>query len=62
MPFNIMRPKINATSLQEQVAQLRNYLYQLAESLEWALNTIEAGTDTAPKINTNEVRSDNHGN
>lgn len=39
--IDIRLPNINATTEAGQLAQMRSYLYQFAEQLKWALNTIE---------------------
>lgn len=41
--FDIRLPNINATTESGQLVQIRSYLYQFAEQLKWALNTIETG-------------------
>ena len=41
MSFDIRLPNITAASESGQLAQIRSYLYQFAEQLKWALNTIE---------------------
>lgn len=43
MSFDIKLPNINATSNEGKVEQIRGYLYQLTEQLNWALNSIESG-------------------
>lgn len=42
--IDIRLPNITATDEAGQIAQMRSYLYQFAEQLQWALNTIEGGT------------------
>ena len=39
--IDIRLPNINAQTEAGQIAQMRSYLYQFAEQLKWALNTIE---------------------
>lgn len=39
--FNIQLPNISAPTETEQISQIRSYLYQFAEQLKWALNTLE---------------------
>lgn len=41
MNVDIRLPNITGASEAEQVAQMRSYLYQFAEQLQWALNTID---------------------
>lgn len=47
MGINIPLPKITAANPAEQVQQLQSYIFQMAEQLNWALNTIEATNGTA---------------
>ena len=44
--MNIRLPNITASSEREQLMQVKSYLLQLAQELNWALSTIEAGTST----------------
>ncbi len=48
MTIDIPRPNINAPTEAGRLEQVRSYLYQISEQLNWALNTIE--TDTNSKI------------
>lgn len=48
MSIDIPRPNINAPTEAGRLEQVRSYLYQISEQLNWALNTIE--TDTGNKI------------
>lgn len=41
MPFNLRLPNITGTTDRERMAQMQNYMYQIVEQLNWALNTIE---------------------
>lgn len=41
--MDLRLPNINATTEAGQLKQIRSYLYQFAEQLQWALNTIETG-------------------
>lgn len=41
--IDIRLPNINAQTEAGQIAQMRSYLYQFAEQLKWALNTVESG-------------------
>ena len=47
MSINIRFPNITGKSEAEQLTQVKSYLHQLAEQLNWALTTIEAGTGGA---------------
>ena len=42
MSFNITIPNISSTTDRGKLEQIRSYLYQLAEQLNWALNTLES--------------------
>lgn len=44
MSDNIRFPNITATSEAGQLAQVKSYLYQLVEQLNWALKNIETGS------------------
>lgn len=48
MAIDIPRPNINAPTEAGRLEQVRSYLYQISEQLNWALNTIE--TDTSNRI------------
>ncbi len=52
MSINIRLPNITAQNDSGKLAQVQNYMYQLVEQLNWALNTIEtAGTgNTLPTV------------
>ena len=55
MGIDIRQPNINGTSESEQLMQIRSYLYQIAEQLNWAFSTIESNTISG---NTNNVALD----
>ena len=44
MGFDIIYPKISATTTEGKVEQVKSYLYQLADQLKWALSTIDNST------------------
>ena len=44
MSVDIRFPNISATTEKGQIEQIRGYLYQLADQLQWALNSISGGT------------------
>lgn len=50
MSFNIRIPNLTASNPTEQIRQLHSYLFQMAEQLNWALNTIETPNDTSSAI------------
>ena len=43
MGINIRLPNINATTEAGQLQQIRSYLYQFAEQIKWAMETVESG-------------------
>jgi hypothetical protein len=46
MSFDFSYPKITGTTEAEKIEQIRSYLYQLADILKWALNSVENGAST----------------
>lgn len=46
---NIRLPNINASTEKEQLIQVKSYLHQLVQELNWALSTIESGASTEMK-------------
>lgn len=44
MSFTMRLPSINAGTTEGQMAQMRGYLYQMAQELEFALNSLEVGS------------------
>lgn len=46
MSLNIRFPNITAGTEEQQITQIRNFLYQLVEQLNWALSNMESGTAT----------------
>ena len=44
MSMNIRFPNITAAKESEQINQIKSYLHQLVEQLNWALATLESGT------------------
>ena len=53
MSYTFKLPNISATTPQGQLAQMQSFLYQTVEQLNWALNTIEAGTASGNIVNHN---------
>lgn len=47
MAIDIRRPNINGHTDSQRLEQVRSYLYQVAEQLNWAFNTIETKTTEA---------------
>ena len=47
MGIDIRLPNINGASESEQLAQIRSYLYQFAEQMKWAIDTIDSGNSTS---------------
>lgn len=51
MSIELRLPNIQGGTAAEQVAQMKSYMYQLVEQLNWALNTVESaqsGNTSAP--------------
>lgn len=46
MSIDIRLPNITGVTEAEQLVQIRSYLYQFAEQLQWAFNTLESGTSS----------------
>lgn len=46
---NIRLPNINGATEREQLLQVKSYLHQLVQELNWALSTIESGTSKEVK-------------
>ena len=44
MSIDIRLPNITGKTEKEQISQMRSYLYQFAEQLQWALKNIESGS------------------
>lgn len=55
MSMNIRFPNITAASEAEQINQIKSYLHQLVEQLNWALSVLEAG---AGSVNTSGTALD----
>ena len=53
MGFDLRLPNITGVTEREQLAQIKSYLYQMAQQLQWALSTVE--TSSTP----NQVASQN---
>ncbi len=53
---NIRLPNITAATEREQLLQVKSYLHQLAQELNWALSSIESGNS---KATTNKTASGN---
>ena len=47
MPIDIPRPNITASTEAGRLEQVRSYLYQMAEQLNWALNSVDTKVETA---------------
>lgn len=43
--MNIRFPNITGATEAEQIAQIKSYLHQLAEQLNWALSVLESGQE-----------------
>lgn len=44
--IDIRTPQINGKTEKEQLSQVRSYLYQLAEQLQWALKNVDTSNNT----------------
>lgn len=53
MSMNIRFPNITGVNAAEQIAQIKSYLYQLVEQLNWMLPAIESSTGQAGTSSTN---------
>ena len=58
MAIDIPRPNINATTEAGRLEQVRSYLYQMAEQLNFALNTVETRMETAVLETSKQTSSD----
>ena len=62
MGINIILPNINAATPEQQIAQLKSYLYQMAEQLNWAFSTLEntttGGNATSVVVDDSEVSTE----
>lgn len=56
MSIDIRLPQINASTPEEQLVQIRSYLYQFAEQMNWALNTIGSGSDSVVLQQSSKLR------
>ena len=50
--IDIRQPSITASTETEQLIQMRSYLYQLAQQLQWAFSTISSGGGQQAAANT----------
>lgn len=55
--MNIRLPNINAATEKDQLIQVKSYLHQLAQELNWALSSLESSTakDTGKKVSSGAV-------
>ena len=53
--INIRLPNITANPEQGQLLQVKSYLHQLVQELNWALTSIESGTSTTAAKQTSSV-------
>lgn len=58
MAIDIPRPNITATTEAGRLEQVRSYLYQMAEQLNYALNTVETKMETVVLETSKQVSSD----
>lgn len=52
MSVDIRLPNINASTEREQLIQVKSYLFQLAEQLQWALKNVDASNNTTTIVTT----------
>ena len=52
MSVNIRFPNITGKTEAEQIVQIKSYLHQLVEQLNWALTSIDSGSVSAPTTST----------
>lgn len=57
MSIDIRLPNITGKTEKEQISQMRSYLYQFAEQLQWALKNIETGNTSSNVIVQNQGSS-----
>ena len=50
MSIDIIRPNITDPTEKGQLMQIRSYLYQVSEQLNWALNTIQQGAGSSSVV------------
>lgn len=55
MGIDIRLPNITANTEAGQLSQMRSYLYQFAEQLQWALNTLESGVNAQEVVLKNAL-------
>lgn len=55
MSVNIRYPSITAGSEREQIAQIKSYLHQLVEQLNWALPNLGTGSGSAQTASSQTV-------
>ena len=46
MGLDLRLPNITASTEKEQLVQIKSYLYQLAQQLQWAMNTMDVSSPT----------------
>jgi hypothetical protein len=51
MSFDIRYPNITGLSEREQLSQMKSYLHQLVDQLQWAFNTIDTSSNSSSIIN-----------
>lgn len=51
MSYTFRLPNITAATAEGKLVQMQSFLYQTVEQLNWALNTIEAGTASGNVVN-----------
>lgn len=62
MRINLRFPNITGLSEKEQISQIRTYLYQLVEELQFAINDSQSNSDSAATIQKNSVTAQSSSN
>ena len=55
--INLRYPNINGRTEEEQLTQVKSYLHQLVQELNWVLNTIETANNKENKDSTGSMES-----
>lgn len=54
MSYKLKLPNITATNEKEQLAQMKNYLYQLVGDIQYALNDLEKASSNTKQTEENK--------
>lgn len=61
MSIDIRLPNITGQTEREQLAQIKSYLYQTAQQLQWALSKLDTATGNVVTVNTGKTNSQETG-